>query len=90
LVTVAVATEEEADLPNDALTRAWSERLASFAIDATMRFTDAGLVLGAGTVLASTEELAHVPVDHTARLPTLLAAAHLRRPGAAGLAVRSQ
>jgi len=36
----------------DQLAKAWRERRGSVAIDAAMRFSDEGLVLGAGTVLA--------------------------------------
>jgi hypothetical protein len=60
----------------------------SGAIDVAMRFCDAGLVLGAGTVLAPAGASAReIMVDVTEpRLVALLAAAHLRRPAPLNLA----
>jgi hypothetical protein len=62
------------------LNKAWKAHRASAAIDPVMRFTDRGLVLGAGTVLAkSGADSRGVSVDVDAsRLRALLAAAHLR------------
>jgi hypothetical protein len=58
------------------------------AIDPAMRFSEEGLVLGAGTVLApSGGSGRNVSIDPLEpRLHALLAAAHLRRPTAAALA----
>ena len=56
------------------LEKQWTARRARVAIDATMRFSEAGLVLGAGTVLPGAERRD----EH--RLAALLAAAHLRTP----------
>jgi len=73
---------------SDQLAKAWRERRESVAVDATMRFSDAGLVLGAGTVLAASgETVRDVSVEpDEPRLRALLAAAHRRRPAAAALA----
>ncbi len=38
------------------LEKAWRDRKASVPIDAAIKFTDQGLVLGAGTVLAPTDD----------------------------------
>ena len=40
----------------DRLSKAWDARRRSTAIDPVMRFSDEGLVLGAGTVLAKSDE----------------------------------
>ena len=60
----------------------------SGAIDLAMRFSDAGLVLGAETILAPAGASARdIAVDVTdPRLLALLAAAHLRRPAPIDLA----
>ncbi len=60
----------------------------SVALDLAMRFSDAGLVLGAGTVLARANASARdVALDVTdPRLLALLAAARLRSPEPLGLA----
>lgn len=72
----------------DQLSRLWDERRRSAPIDAAMRFTDKGLVLGAGTVLAPAEasgrDLAIGPL--APRLTALLSAAHLRKPTPLALA----
>ena len=70
------------------LDKAWGARLRSTANDPVMRFSDEGLVLGAGTVLAKSGGSGR---DNTInplapRLQALLAAAHLRRPTAEALA----
>ena len=72
----------------DQLATAWRERRESVAIDATLRFSDEGLVLGAGTILAASGETGRdVSVEpDEPRLRALLAAAHQRRPAAAALA----
>jgi hypothetical protein len=64
------------------LNKAWNVRCASTAIDAVMRFSDAGLVLGAGTLLAKRDPSdAGLRVDpRDERLQVLLAAAHGKRP----------
>jgi hypothetical protein len=71
----------------DALNQAWDERRKSAAIEAVMRFSPEGLVLGAGTLLAAAGESARDvsvnPVEP--RLTALLTAAHLRRPTAQAL-----
>src|SRR5579859_5758747 len=72
----------------DELAKAWAERRASTAIDLVMRFSNEGLVLGAGTLLAkgghSGRDLSIDTRDR--RLQALLAAAHKRRPAVASLA----
>ena len=72
----------------DQLAKAWRERRESVAIEAAMRFSDEGLVLGAGTVLAASgdsgREVSINPGEP--RLRALLAAAHQRRPAAEALA----
>jgi hypothetical protein len=72
----------------DQLAKAWRERRGSVAIDAAMRFSDEGLVLGAGTVLAPTgdsgRDVSIEPAEP--RLRALLAAAHRRPPAAGALA----
>src|ERR1700742_2464358 len=66
---------------------AWEEHRASTSIDPVMRFTEKGLVLGAGAVLAasggSTRDTSIDPCDM--RLKALLAAAHWRSPDIAAL-----
>jgi hypothetical protein len=66
----------------DRLSKAWRSRRESTAIDPMMRFSEEGLVLGAGTVVApSTGSSRNILLDHLEpRLHALLAAAHLRRP----------
>jgi len=72
----------------DRLVKAWTARRGSSGIDAVMRFSREGLVLGAGTVLARAEDAAREimidPLDR--RLPALLAAAHMLQPSILGLA----
>jgi len=72
----------------DQLSKSWDERRRSAPIEAAMRFSDKGLVLGAGTVLApaaaSGRDLAIGPL--APRLTALLAAAHLRKPTPLALA----
>jgi hypothetical protein len=69
------------------LNKAWAERRKSTAIDAGMRFSDEGLVFGAGTVLAPASDSARdVSIDPLEpRLIALLTAAHLSRPTARAL-----
>jgi hypothetical protein len=64
----------------DQLGRAWRERRASIGIDAVMRFSDEGLVLGAGTVLAASRgSRREIQVDpREPRLVALLSPAHQR------------
>jgi hypothetical protein len=66
------------------LSKAWRARRAAVPLRAAMSFVPEGLVLGAGTVLASAEANDGGVVirlgGHEARLATLLAAAHLRAP----------
>ena len=64
------------------LSKQWNERRRSTSVDMVMRFTNEGLVLGAGTVLAPTVESPNdIRVDPSEpRLLALLAAAHLRMP----------
>jgi hypothetical protein len=71
----------------DRLGKAWRARQASAPIDAVMRFSDEGLVLGAGTVLAPAEEPSGgVRLKGLEpRLVALLAAAHRRTPSASSL-----
>lgn len=72
----------------DRLDKEWRERRTSIPIDAIMRFSDHGLVLGAGTVLIE----GSVPgrgVSREAlesRLRTLLTVAHLRAPAVSAVA----
>jgi hypothetical protein len=68
------------------LSKSWRARRATTAITAKMHFSDAGLVLGADTVLAKSDGDGRMgPLDE-ARLAALLAAAHLSRPTALGMA----
>jgi hypothetical protein len=69
------------------LEKEWRTKRASVPIDAEMRFTADGLVLGLGTVLSHPRtSFRDVLVDISElRLLTLLAAAHLRPPTARGL-----
>ena len=70
------------------LGKEWLARCASTPIDPVMRFSDEGLVLGAGTVLApaATSDRS-ISMDRLElRLLALLAAAHRRTPTAAALA----
>jgi len=71
----------------DQLGKAWRARRATAPIDAVMRFSDEGLVLGAGTVLASADASGRdVRVEgDEPRLLALLAAAHRRAPTATSL-----
>jgi len=70
------------------LKKAWSVRRGSNAIDVVMRFSDEGLVLGAGTLLAksgaSSRSLSIDPTEP--RFVALLAAAHMRTPTRQSLA----
>ena len=70
------------------LDKAWRERRRSIGVDPLMRFSDEGLVLGAGTVLAATGRSGReISIDpREPRLQALLAAAHLRRPTAGAIA----
>jgi len=70
------------------LNKAWSAHRSSTAVGDVMRFADEGLVLGAGTVLASLGEPGRsVSIkENDPRLITLLTAAHLRIPSPASLA----
>jgi hypothetical protein len=71
------------------LGKAWRAHRGSIAIDAVMRFSDEGLVLGAGTVLAKADAAAgrDISIDPgEPRLLALLAAAHMRSPTAESLA----
>jgi hypothetical protein len=72
----------------DRLDKAWRAWRGSTAVDPVMRFTEQGLVFGAGTVLAragrSGREISIDPSEP--RLHALLSAAHLSRPTAAALA----
>jgi hypothetical protein len=72
------------DQPDERQSRDRTSAASEFA----MRFSDAGLVLGAGTVLARAGASAKdITVDVTEpRLLALLAAAHLRQPTPLGLA----
>ena len=64
------------------LNKTWLDRRGSICIDALMRFSDEGLVLGAGTVLAacgaSERDISIDPSEP--RLRALLTVAHLGRP----------
>src|SRR3974390_751506 len=72
----------------DQLSKAWNEHRKLTSVDPVMRFSDEGLVLGSGTVLApaspSGPEFAIDLSDP--RLAALLTAAHLARPSASALA----
>jgi hypothetical protein len=72
----------------DRLGKAWRAHRGETSIDPVMRFSDQGLVLGAGTVLAPargpSRDISIDPLEP--RLQALLAAAHLRRPAAGALA----
>lgn len=72
----------------DRLDRQWRSRRASTPIDVVMRFSDEGLVLGAGAVLARSGASARdILIDvREPRLSALLSAAHLRPPTASALA----
>jgi len=72
----------------DRLSKAWGARRGSTPIEPVMRFSDEGLVLGAGTVLARSNGSGRaIAVDPSGpRLHALLTAAHLRRPTAGALA----
>jgi len=64
----------------------WRARLASGSIESPMRFAEAGLVLGAGTVLCpALAARRQVSIDEP-RLLALLGAAHLRKTTPLGLA----
>lgn len=69
------------------LSKAWADRRGATPLDAIMRFTNEGLVLGAGTVLArsggAAREVSINPGEP--RLSALLTAAHLRTPTALAL-----
>jgi len=70
----------------DRLGKAWRAQRESTAIDSTMRFSDKGLVLGAGAILAPAGESGRdISIDEL-RLRALLTAADLRPPAATGLA----
>jgi hypothetical protein len=64
------------------LNKTWLDRQGSIPVDALMRFSDEGLVLGAGTVLvacgASERDISVDPSEP--RLRALLTVAHLGRP----------
>ena len=70
------------------LEKAWRARRGSTPVDAAMRFSHEGLVLGAGTLLAKSGGRGRaLSVDPSApRLRALLAAAHGRKPAAGALA----
>ncbi len=72
----------------DRLDKAWSTWRGATAVDPVMRFTDQGLMFGAGTVLARAvkggREISIGPSEP--RLRALLTAAHLSRPTNAALA----
>ena len=70
------------------LSKAWRSRRESTVIEPVMRFSDEGLVLGAGTVVApSGGSSRDILIDHREpRLHALMAAAHLRRPTMGALA----
>lgn len=72
----------------DRLGKAWAARRDTTEIDKVMRFSNEGLVLGAGTILARSRGSARdVPIDPLGpRLSALLAAAHLRNPAYSDLA----
>jgi len=72
----------------DELNMVWLARRGSIAIDPLMRFTDKGLMLGAGTILArSGDSSRDISIDPTERrFCALLTAAHLGRPSISGLA----
>jgi hypothetical protein len=69
------------------LNERWQARRTSGQIDLNMRFSDEGLVLGAGTVLAPVGSSGRDTKINPAepRLRTLLAAAHRRMPTVSGL-----
>ena len=71
----------------DRLSKEWTERRVSAPVEALMRFTNEGLVLGAGTVLAPVGgSLRDIRVDPgEPRLLALLTAAHARAPTAGAL-----
>lgn len=71
----------------DRLRKAWDARRKSTTVNVVMRFSEEGLVLGAGTVLARSGVAARDVVVDTRdpRLRTLLTAAHLSRPTARAL-----
>lgn len=73
---------------SDQLTKLWDERRAATPIDAAMRFSDEGLVFGAGTVVAPARASAlDVSIDpQEPRLTALLTAAHLGKPTTRALA----
>jgi hypothetical protein len=64
------------------LDKAWGARRRSISVDPVMRFASDGLVLGAGTVLATSDpSTRQVSIDLSEpRLHVLLTAAHLRVP----------
>jgi hypothetical protein len=72
----------------DRLSKAWEAQRRSSSIDAVMRFSEEGLVFGAGTVLArsgaSGRDISIDPLEP--RLAALLVSAHLRRPPPRSLA----
>jgi hypothetical protein len=73
-------------LLKECLAKSWGERLASAPIDEVMRFSEAGLLLGAGTVLAPSIGRGEVRLEgREPRLLALLAAAHRRAPAAGSL-----
>jgi hypothetical protein len=69
----------------DRLDKAWRARKASADIDPAMQFADAGLVFGAGTLLAPAGPSGREVALDPHRLTALLAAAHLKAPAAQGL-----
>jgi hypothetical protein len=66
----------------DRLRKAWDNRRKSMAVDAVMRFSEEGLVLGAGTILSAASHAGRdVSINpDEPRLVALLSAAHQRRP----------
>jgi hypothetical protein len=70
------------------LSKAWRERRGSRTIEPVMRFSDEGLILGAGTVVVpSNGSSRDILIDHREpRLRALIAAAHLCRPTLGALA----
>src|SRR5580658_2490738 len=76
------AADKRISMLSDRLDKAWDRRRATTNVDAIMRFSNDGLVFGAGTLLAPTRDLAHEVSTNPSgpRLVALLAAAHLGTP----------
>ena len=68
---------------SEQLERAWRQRRQSAPIEAEVRFAEEGLLLGAGTLLASSGAESSAP---DARMTVLMTAAHLKAPSATALA----